>query len=244
MAQAWLDILVTPWTVFGALTGGAMVTNHHLGFRINWYLGIALNILTIIFTYLWYHPPVNTTRHGIAGSTKFQQLLQLDWIGISLLGAGLSITLMGLGFGGITFPWKHAGVIAPIIIGVFLLITLGIYEWKFARHPFLAPQLFRQGRSFTMVLFITFIAGMGLYAASAFWTQQVAHMWTPEPIKIGVLTIPGGFGGARKSILRFAKFHPLTSDSGRFPSRNFDWKTQVSQDKLHAHLWRYSQSHR
>lgn len=55
-AQAYLDILVTPWTVFGALTGGAMVTNHHLGFRINWYLGIALNVATIICTYLWYHP--------------------------------------------------------------------------------------------------------------------------------------------------------------------------------------------
>jgi len=196
-AQAWLDILVTPWTVFGALVGGSMVKYQpSVSFRINWYLGIAMNIVTIIATYFWYFPPARPQRFGIQGQTKTSQFLQLDWTGIGLLAAGLSTFLVGLGFGGITFPWRHAGTIAPMVLGGLTLVFMFIYEFKIAKNPFLAPHLFKQGRSFTMVLFITFIAGMGLYAAAAFWTQQVHTMWEEDPVRIGVLTIPGGFGGA------------------------------------------------
>jgi len=196
-AQAYLDILVTPWTILGALTGGAMVKYQPVqSFRINWYVGICLNVITIVCTFFWYFPPARPQLHGIKGQTKTQQFMQLDWLGIAMLAAGLSTSLVGLGFGGITFPWKHAGTIAPMVLGVSTLVALGIYEFKFAKNPFLAPQLFRQGRSFTMVLFITFVAGMGLYAAAAFWTQQVHTMWDEDPVRIGILTIPGGFGGA------------------------------------------------
>jgi hypothetical protein len=55
--QAALDLTILPWSVFGSLTGGAMVTYHgRMGFRINFYIGLALNIICLILTYLWYHP--------------------------------------------------------------------------------------------------------------------------------------------------------------------------------------------
>jgi hypothetical protein len=55
-AQAILDLVALPWSVFGALIGNAMVKYHHLSFRINFIIGVILNCLTIFAIYLWYHP--------------------------------------------------------------------------------------------------------------------------------------------------------------------------------------------
>jgi hypothetical protein len=55
--QALLDLCILPWSMFGALTGGAMVTYHgKYGFRINFYIGLALNAICLALIYLWYHP--------------------------------------------------------------------------------------------------------------------------------------------------------------------------------------------
>ena len=108
---------------------------------------------------------------------------------------GIVLTLMGIAFGGNPFPWASGGVISPLLIGILSLIGLGIWEWKFAKHPFFAHELF-VGKPFALLLFLTFIGGMSLYTAAAFWTQQCQGMFTTDPLKIGLSTLPGGFGGA------------------------------------------------
>jgi hypothetical protein len=113
------------------------------------------------------------------------------------MAVGIVLTLMGLSFGGNSFPWKSAGVIIPIVIGMLSLIGLGFWEWKIARQPFFAHELFI-GKPFTLLLLLTFIGGMSLYTASAFWTQQCQGMFTTDPLKIGLSTLPGGIGGAGK----------------------------------------------
>jgi hypothetical protein len=110
---------------------------------------------------------------------------------------GVVLFLMGVAFGGADFPWKSAGTILPIVIGICSLIALGIWEWKIASNPFFAHELFiGQARTFPIFLIITFVGGMSLYSAAAFWTQQVQGMWFRDPIKIGLSSIPGGIGGA------------------------------------------------
>jgi hypothetical protein len=112
---------------------------------------------------------------------------------------GVVLFLMGVAFGGAEFPWGSAGTIAPIMIGVLSLFALGIWEWKIAKEPVFAHELFiGQGRTFPLFLVITFVGGMSLYAAAAFWTQQVQGMWYRDPITIGLSSIPGGIGGASK----------------------------------------------
>jgi len=38
----------------------------------------------------------------------------------------------------------------------------------------------------------------GLFAAAAFWAQLVRGMWNGSPIDVGILSLPGGLGGAGK----------------------------------------------
>lgn len=97
----------------------------------------------------------------------------------------------------LTQPRGSAGNVAPLTIGIVSLIALVIWEWKFAKHPFFAHELFiGKTRTFTLMMVVTFIGGMSLYTAMAFWTQQCQGMFFRDPIKIGVSAIPGGTGGA------------------------------------------------
>lgn len=109
---------------------------------------------------------------------------------------GIVLTLMGLAFGGSTYAWGEAGNVAPLVIGITSLIALGFWEWKGSKDPFFAHELFvGRFRTFTLMLVITFVGGMSLYTAMAFWTQQCQGMFFRDPMKIGVSAIPGGFGG-------------------------------------------------
>lgn len=54
--QAFLDVVTVPWAIFGALIGNTMVAGGGLTFRINFIVGVVLNVLTMITTYFWYFP--------------------------------------------------------------------------------------------------------------------------------------------------------------------------------------------
>lgn len=63
-----LDVVTVPLAVFGALVGNAMVDYNDLTFRVNFIVGVVLNILTMITTYLWYYPvslPMPSCRAAI-----------------------------------------------------------------------------------------------------------------------------------------------------------------------------------
>ncbi|GAB7358595.1 hypothetical protein MBLNU230_g2655t1 [Neophaeotheca triangularis] len=194
VVQAFLDVVTVPWAIFGALIGNTMVAGGGLTFRINFIVGVVLNVLTMITTYFWYFPPSGARIHN---TTKWQQFLRLDWVGVFLMATGIVLTLMGLSFGGTQFPWASAGTLAPFLLGIASLVALGVWEWKGAKQPFFARELFSgKFRTFTLMLGITFIGGMSLYTAIAFWTQQCQGMFVDDPIKIGLSALPGGTGGA------------------------------------------------
>jgi MFS family permease len=55
-AQAALDLVTLPWSVFGSLLGNVMVKYSHLSFRINFIIGVILNVLSITSIWFFYHP--------------------------------------------------------------------------------------------------------------------------------------------------------------------------------------------
>ncbi|KAF7301232.1 MFS domain-containing protein [Mycena indigotica] len=63
------------------------------------------------------------------------KLAQVDWIGNALVIVGSALAIIGLTWGGIRYPWESAQVLAPLIIGLCLLVVFGVYEAKFPGHP-------------------------------------------------------------------------------------------------------------
>ncbi|TLD20987.1 Neutral ceramidase B [Venturia nashicola] len=175
--------------------GGAMVVYHgKYGFRINFIIGVVLNTISIGAAWIWYHPPSQGAKLG--NRTKMQAFKDLDWTGVGIMNIGITLMLVAVGIDGTTVSWSSPALIAVVAISILSLAVFWLWEAKFARNPFMARELFAgKARTFTAFLLIDFVVGMVLYAA-AFWAQLLRGLWQGDPIKVGVLYIPGGIGGA------------------------------------------------
>lgn len=82
----------------------------------------------------------------------------IDWFAtVTVLGVTL-MTLMGLDFGGETFPWNSPKVICLVVFGVLMLGFFIFNEAKLARYPLIPLPLFRQ-RSNVAALGVCFVHG-------------------------------------------------------------------------------------
>ena len=86
-------------------------------------------------------------------------LKAVDWFGsLSILAVTLMI-LLGLEFGGASFPWKSPQVLCLIIIGALLSGVFIFSEKRLARYPLMPLGLFKN-RSNVASLLVCFLHGM------------------------------------------------------------------------------------
>ena len=82
----------------------------------------------------------------------------IDWYGsVSILGVTL-MTLLGLDFGGETFPWNSPRVICLIVFGILMSIFFFFSEAKLARYPLIPLGLFRKGSNIASLV-VCFVHG-------------------------------------------------------------------------------------
>ncbi|KAF8202686.1 iron permease [Mycena galopus ATCC 62051] len=68
------------------------------------------------------------------GSAR-DKLAKVDWIGNSIVITGTGFANVGLSWAGIRYSWASAPVLAPLIIGIALLVVFAFYEAKIATWP-------------------------------------------------------------------------------------------------------------
>lgn len=144
---------------------------------------------SLVGTFFVYFPPSHPRPDGL---TRWQEFKQLDFIGAALFVSGLAVFLYGLNSGGNTYPWKHAGTLAPLILGLLVFLAAFIYDFIVAKDPLFPWYLFKNFREFSALLMLVFVAGMVFFAASALNAETILFLYTPDPIKIGVYSIPSG----------------------------------------------------
>lgn len=84
-----------------------------------------LNGIALVLYYFFYYPPSFKQLH--VGKSRAQQLKEVDWVGICLFVIGSSLFLVGISFGGVTYPWSSAAVLCPLILGIVVFIAFIIY---------------------------------------------------------------------------------------------------------------------
>jgi hypothetical protein len=62
-----------------------------------------MNGVGLVLVVLFYHPQNQYTLEE--GKTRWQQFKSLDYIGFLLYASGVLLFLVGLSFGGVTYPW-------------------------------------------------------------------------------------------------------------------------------------------
>ena len=138
-----------------------------------------------------YFPPSHPRADG---KTKWQEFKELDFIGAFLFVAGLSVFLFGLNSGGNTYPWESANTLVPLILGAIAFLSAFAYDFIFPKDPLFPWYLFKNFREVSALRVLVFVAGMVFFAASALNAQTILYLHTPDPIKIGIYSLPSGAG--------------------------------------------------
>ncbi|OJJ34614.1 hypothetical protein ASPWEDRAFT_112861 [Aspergillus wentii DTO 134E9] len=132
----YLAITAVIWAVgsaVGPVLGGVLTSraNWRWCFWINLPIG---GVVFFVFIFVLKLPsPKTPIRAGLKA---------IDWTGSVLSVGSILMILLGLNFGGVTYPWASATVICLIVMGCVVVALFILYEWKFARNPIIPLRLF------------------------------------------------------------------------------------------------------
>lgn len=180
-AQATVNASVGLGSIFSLCLGGSLTRYNPAGFRT--YFAICAGVYAfsaIACTFLY-----NSAPRKLQIELSFRQKLEsLDWAAYFLMTGGLVLFCLGLSWSQNPYPWTDAHVLAPFLIGCFLIFVLGIYAWKFRRDGLLHHDLFHD-RNFPIAMGCIFIEGLSFMAANVFVPYSLSVFYAPtmDPFK-------------------------------------------------------------
>ncbi|KAH7126113.1 fungal trichothecene efflux pump [Dactylonectria macrodidyma] len=152
-----------------------------------YYVMIAFQVFNTGFLWAFYHPPSFRTKHGTSTRTKPDLLKSFDWIGLVMFMVGCTLFIIGVNWGGTLHPWKSAASLAPIILGLLILVALGFYEaYGNIQEPLLPARLFKQVRHFTMPMIVMSVVGMQYYSNATLWPRMSQLLYATDEISKGL----------------------------------------------------------
>lgn len=103
----------------------------------------------LILLFLDVHNPKTAFSDGLKA---------IDWFGsISIIGLTVML-LLGLNFGGTTFPWDSPKVVCLIVFGCLMSVFFVFSERRLAQYPLMPLELLQE-RSNVMSLLVDFVHG-------------------------------------------------------------------------------------
>ena len=97
--------------------------------------------------------------------------------------------LLGLEYGGVSYPWSSATVVCLIVFGILTWVIFAIYEWKFAAHPTMPVRLFNN-RSSVACFGVCFIHGFVFISGAYYLPLYFQSVFAATPILSGVYLFP------------------------------------------------------
>ena len=165
-----------------------------------------LAVMAFVSLATFYKPP---PRPNAVGLTKRQLLARTDYLGGVLSISGIVIFLVGLNWGGQTYPWSSPQVVATLTVGLFLLVCFWAWEYFGAPHPMFPRALAQHKKMFTAVLLLCLTSGINYIPGILFWVVQVYAVYEASYAQAGVYMLPIGFciaGGAIISAILMTVF--------------------------------------
>jgi len=186
-------------TIGGPLLGGAITDA--FGWRYNFFIALPLAVVALIL--------VQKTLHAV---TRPKRKVSIDYLGIVLLSAAVSLLLIWVTNAGKDYDWWSLTTV--LMVGGALVATALFIVVEFrAKEPLVPLTLFRN-RTFTLAVIASISTGIAMFGASVFLSQYMQLARGATPTQAGLMTIPmiGGLliasVGVGALITRFGRWKP------------------------------------
>lgn len=168
----------------------ANAVTRYASWRWIYYISILVSFITFKATVLLYWPV--SRPKGDFHRTRWQQAKGLDYVGMAAVTCGIVLLTCGLTWGGILFPWNHAGSIMPIATGLLSVVGGFVYDFTMAKNPMVPVNLFRPRmfRQYLAILIVLFCSGMNFYAMASLLPLGSSLMFTSDHLEIGLMSLP------------------------------------------------------
>ncbi|KAL3444200.1 fungal trichothecene efflux pump [Aspergillus insuetus] len=182
-----------PFAVFGPVIARLLIQNTEQGWRWSYYIGLILAVIATALYHFLYHPPKYAQLH-VGGQTKWEMFKELDFVGIFLFVAGCVLFLIGLSWGGTTYPWVSAPTLCTILIGLATIAAFILYEGFICKtRPFMPPRLFKHA-GFVAIVVNAAVASMVYYSFTVLWPTIISSIYTTDSIQVGLQSSVVGGG--------------------------------------------------
>ncbi|RDW78290.1 hypothetical protein BP5796_06142 [Coleophoma crateriformis] len=171
----YMGLLEVMWAIAGAvgpILGGGLTEK--LSWRWCFWINLPISGSTFILLlcFLDVHSPKTSVKDGLKA---------VDWAGsLSILGMTLML-LIGLEFGGATYPWNSPQVLCLIIVGSLLSIAFIFSEKRLAKYPLMPLRLFKDRSNVACLIYI---------AAEYYPPLYFQSVEEASPLKSGILILP------------------------------------------------------
>ncbi|TID26732.1 putative MFS transporter [Venturia nashicola] len=178
-----LGMMEGVWAVAGGagpVLGG--VFSEKLSWRWIFWLNLPISgsIFILLLLFLDVHNPKTALMDGIKA---------IDWLGsLSILAVTVMI-LLGLDFGGETFPWNSPKVICLLVFGGVMIAFFIFSEKRLARYPLMPSSVFT-GKGNVAALVVTACHGMVYIGGDYYLPLFFQSTHSTGPIISGLLILP------------------------------------------------------
>jgi EmrB/QacA subfamily drug resistance transporter len=164
-------------TVGGPLLGGLIVDTGRLGWRWCFFVGIPFAVVALVLLQATLH--VQTVR---------RENVKIDYLGASLIAAGVSVLLIWVSFVDGTFGWLSWQTFT-LVGGAVVLLALAVLVESRAAEPVVPLGIVRE-RTTSLSIVASLAVGMAMFGGAVFLGQYFQIGLGYSPTEAGLLTIP------------------------------------------------------
>ncbi|KAG4420797.1 hypothetical protein IFR04_006077 [Cadophora malorum] len=147
----------------GGLGAGAATNADAGGWRNIFWMQAGFFAATVLGLFFFYHPPRRVSE--FPKMTWKNIAWQCDPIGSFLFIVSATLMLLALDWAGGVYPWKDVHVVAPLVVGLVMLVAFCVYEWKGRDDGLVAHVFFARGPNFALSVFAFAVEGWIFYSA-------------------------------------------------------------------------------